>query len=406
MAQRHGAHERDARGGGPIGGGHEAHRRSSDAEFGTRDSDDDFGDWFDSWDLESEEAQPAQPRRRSGKRSQKGRKLHDGSRRPASLSKHADTGGGALTASFARATGEDSKLVAFAHEYGWRAYAIPVLAVITVFVLINMVQNPEDLALGTTGSAAEDDASAVSSPAKREEDPDGGVKPLEPAKIAEGQFDPHDLPPGGPYTTTGAGTFYEVGAPGMTAGEGAEIVVRFAVEVEDGIDTSGYGGDEAFAHMVDATLSDPRGWTNDPRFRFEHVGVNDNPTLKIRLTSLDTTAELCGVQIGTETSCRTRITGEDTVLLNESRWVRGAVPFQGDLGSYRQYLINHEVGHAVGFAEHVPCPEPNALAPIMMQQTLSLNNAQLREMSPEDNYPDNPDTCRPNPWPYPRPAAL
>ena len=94
------------------------------------------------------------------------------------------------------------------------------------------------------------------------------------------------------------------------------------------------------------------------------------------------------------------------MLLNESRWVRGAVPFQGDLGSYRQYLINHEVGHAVGFAEHVPCPEPNALAPIMMQQTLSLNNAQLREMSPDDNYPDNPDTCRPNPWPYPRPAAL
>ena len=112
------------------------------------------------------------------------------------------------------------------------------------------------------------------------------------------------------------------------------------------------------------------------------------------------------MQIGTETSCRTRITGEDTVLLNESRWVRGAVPFQGDLGSYRQYLINHEVGHAVGFAEHVPCPEPNALAPVMMQQTLSMNNAQLHQMSPDDNYPDNPDTCRPNPWPYPRPAAL
>ena len=393
MAQRHGAHERDARGGGPIGGGHEAHRRSSDAEFGTRDSDDDFGDWFDSWDLESEDSEPARPRRRSDeKRTRKSAKLHGASWGPKTSSKHAEAG--------------DGKLAAFAHEYGWRAYAIPVLAVITVFVLINMVQNPEDLAVGSTASSADEEESAASSPAQREEDPDGGVEPLEPAKIAEGEFDPHNLPPGGPYTTTGAGTFYEVGAPGMTAGEGTELVVRFAVEVEHGIDTSGYGGDEAFAHMVDATLSDPRGWINDPRFRFEHVSVNDDPSLKIRLTSLDTTAELCGVQIGTETSCRTRITGEDTVLLNESRWVRGAVPFQGDLGSYRQYLINHEVGHAVGFAEHVPCPEPNALAPIMMQQTLSLNNAQLREMSPEDNYPDNPDTCRPNPWPYPRPAAL
>lgn len=388
MAQRHGAHERDARGGGSIGSDRAAHRRLGDGEFGARDAaDDDFGDWFDSWDLESDGAEPARERR-----SQRSGKLFDTSRSPTSRATHAEAA--------------DSKLAAFAQEYGWRAYAIPVLAVITVFVLINMFQNPEDLAVGATGSSAEKDHSAASSPAQREADPDGGVKPLEPAKIAEGQFDPHDLPPGGPYTTTGAGTFYEVGTPGMTAGDGSEIVVRFAVEVEHGIDTSGYGGDEAFAHMVDATLSDPRGWINDPRFRFEHVSADDNPSLKIRLTSLDTTAELCGVQIGTETSCRTRITGEDTVLLNESRWVRGAVPFQGDLGSYRQYLINHEVGHAVGFAEHVPCPESNALAPIMMQQTLSLNNAQLREMSPDDNYPDNADTCRPNPWPYPRPAAL
>ena len=33
----------------------------------------------------------------------------------------------------------------------------------------------------------------------------------------------------------------------MTAGEGTELVVRFAVEVEHGIDTSGYGGDEALS---------------------------------------------------------------------------------------------------------------------------------------------------------------
>ena len=294
--------------------------------------------------------------------------------------------------SLGRTGDPEGRLTAFAREYGWRAYAIPVLAVITVFVLINMVQNPEDVALESVVSAEGGDG--------------GGEGALEPAEIAEGHFDPDDLPPGGPYTTTGEGTFYEVGAPGMTAGDGTELVVRYAVEVERGVDTSGYGGDNAFAHMVDATLSDPRSWTNDPRFRFEHVSVDDNPSLKIRLASLDTTSELCGAQLGTETSCRTGITGEDSVIINESRWVRGAVPFQGDLGSYRQYLINHEVGHAVGFATHEPCPEPNALAPIMMQQTLSLNNAQLREMTPDGQYPDNADTCRANPWPYPRPAAL
>lgn len=339
MAQRHGG----------------SHRASNDLGQGSAASEDDFGQWLDSWDLEAE--------------------------------READTDTSA----------DEGKWVRFARDYGWRAYAVPVLAVLTVFVLINMVQNPDDQVIEV---AAESVPAPAGEPDQAEQ-----PKPLEPAKIAEGHFDPHDLPPGGPYTTTGEGEWYEVGVPGMTAGEGNELVVRYIVEVERGVDTAGYGGDGAFAKMVDATLSDPRGWTNDPRFRFEHVSAEDNPTLRIRLTSLDTTARLCGAELGTETSCRTAATGEDMILINESRWVRGAVPFQGDLGSYRQYVINHEVGHAVGFAEHEPCPEPNALAPIMMQQTLSLNNAQLREMSPNDNYPDNPDTCRPNPWPYPRPAV-
>lgn len=335
-----------------------AHREVSGEE--------DFVDWFESWELESGSE--------TGGRS--GASRHA---RPATQEGH-----------------DEGRLVAFAREYGWRAYAVPVLAVITVFVLINMVQHPADTVIDTAATASMSDEA----PAPGETDE------LQPAVIAEGQFNPEDLPPGGPYTTAGEGTFYEVGVPGAAAGEGTEKVVRYVVEVERGVDTAGYGGDHAFSTLIDATLMDPRGWINDPRFRFEHVTAADDPTLRIRLTSLDTTAKLCGAMLGTETSCRTTVTGEDTVLINESRWVRGAVPFQGDLGSYRQYVINHETGHALGFSEHVPCPEPGVLAPIMMQQTLSLNNRQIREMNPDDAYPDNDDTCRPNPWPYPRPAVL
>ena len=143
MAQRHGAHERDARG-GSTGGGHGAHRRPGDGEFGAHETgDDDFGDWFDSWDLESEDSEPARPRRRRDeKRTRKSAKPHGASWGPKTSSKHAQAG--------------DGKLAAFAQEYGWRAYAIPVLAVITVFVLINMFQNPEDLAVGSTASSAEE----------------------------------------------------------------------------------------------------------------------------------------------------------------------------------------------------------------------------------------------------------
>lgn len=295
----------------------------------------------------------------------------------------------------------DGKLVQFARDYGWRAYAIPVLAVITVFVVINMVQNPDGPVVGAA------DSTAQGAPGEQRGEPaEEGAAVREPATLPEGELDVNMLPPGGPFTDKGTGQFFEVGTPGASGGEGTELTVRYVVEVEEGLDTAAYGGNDAFSSMVDTTLLDPRGWTNDPRFKLEHVASADEPTLRIRLASVETTREMCGGELGLETSCRTRITGEDTVLINESRWVRGAAPFQGDVGSYRQYVINHEVGHALGFAEHVSCPSDGALAPIMMQQTLSVNNAELRSFDPSEVYPDNTDTCRYNPWPYPRPAVL
>jgi len=290
--------------------------------------------------------------------------------------------------------GRDSFFVRFAREYGWRAYAIPVLAVVTAFVLANMVQNPGESAVETSPAAASRERAGDTAASRT------------PATLPEGAPTLNDLPPGGPFAESGAGTYHEVGAVGASAGRGEEQVVRYVVEVEDGIDSSSYGGDDGFASLIDATFADPRGWTNDPRFRFERVSGADKPDLRIQLTSVGTTRERCGADLGLEVSCRTTITGESTVVVNESRWVRGAAPFEGDLGRYRQYLINHEVGHALGFAAHEPCPGNGELAPVMMQQTLSLSNAELHSLDSAEVYPDTGETCLANPWPYPRPAVL
>ncbi|KQB87565.1 DUF3152 domain-containing protein [Corynebacterium lowii] len=285
----------------------------------------------------------------------------------------------------------DSALVRFARDYGWRAYAIPVLAVITVWVLWDMVTAP----------ASEEGSQAEVTQDTRTEGQETKRGPV-PSDEGDLKVAADRLPAGGTYTERGNGTYRVIGSPGMKVGEGKEKVVRYVIEVEGGVDTAGLGGDDALASMIDATLSNPKGWTHDSAYRFEHVTDSDDPTMRIQLTSVGTTHELCGTNLEMETSCF--YSAGNRVVINESRWVRGATPFQGDLGSYRQYLINHEVGHGLGFSEHEPCARDGELAPVMMQQTLSLNNSELAGFDPSEVYSDDNATCKYNPWPYPKVA--
>lgn len=61
------------------------------------------------------------------------------------------------------------------------------------------------------------------------------------------------------------------------------------------------------------------------------------------------------------------------IFINEGRWHRWYDDDKSTmtLRDYRFYVINHELGHALGFG-HARCPGAGRPAPIMLQQTLGL----------------------------------
>ena len=288
---------------------------------------------------------------------------------------------------------KQSWLGRFISTYGWRAYALPVLIVLTCVVVYQTVT-------GTSVPAAKQAEGPVQAPTI-------GVASTQivgaPPKGLT-QFDVNlptgILPEGGQFTEAGAKTWHIV--PGTTpkVGDGTAKAFTYTVEVEDGVDTTGFGGDDGFARLVSETLANPKSWTHNPQFAFTRIDTG-TPDFRVSLTSPMTVREGCGYDIQLEASCYNPVyDSQPRVLINEARWVRGAVPFQGDVGSYRQYLINHEVGHAIGYQHHEPCGENGALAPVMMQQTFSTNNNDAARFDPESVKPDG-KTCRFNPWPYP-----
>lgn len=258
----------------------------------------------------------------------------------------------------------------------------------------------------TTKADAAGDATDTSTDEEREGPVPGEAPPSEVGA----------LPDGGSYSEDGDGSFRAVGSSGAVGGDekkAGDGTYSYVVETEEGMDESDFGGGDAFASMVDATLSDPRSWISTGEFAFRHIDSNDDetPDLRIRLASPKTTKDLCGGTIDLETSCFIQGADDDgggeseagRVVVNAARWVRGASTFEGDLGGYRQYVINHEVGHGIGYAAHQPCPEDGVLAPLMMQQTLSLNNGDLGDLEAGAEYEGDgaENTCRPNAWPYP-----
>ncbi|GLZ40520.1 DUF3152 domain-containing protein [Actinokineospora sp. NBRC 105648] len=297
----------------------------------------------------------------------------------------------------------------FIATYGWRVYALPVLLAVTVLVLVQTAGDRGDTAGGSTPVAARGDTGQdgggqgdVGAGEQTPSAPDVTERPSGPVDV---NIPSAELPNGGAFTQAGTGKFHGVAGSGPKVGNGAKFFT-YTVEIEDGVDSSAFGGDDAFAALVDKTLADPRGWTGLGEISVQRVAPDfANPSFRISLTSPDTAhrADMCGYSIKYESSCYRG--SEKRVMINLARWVRGAVAFAGDLLTYRQYALNHEVGHAFR-NNHVGCPEAGALAPVMMQQSFGVANnyvAQLnRAVGNRDAVKEDGLVCKPNAWPNPQ----
>jgi hypothetical protein len=261
-----------------------------------------------------------------------------------------------------------SRIRRFVERHGWRAYAIPFLTLATLAVLVDLVLRPPTTAADAAAesTAAPASAAAPSGSAATATDvdaaPSGAAVPVGPQ----------------PYVEKGAGTVSVVDGDSPVYGSGP--LRRFVVEVEDGTQVDGAG----FAQAVEHTLADPRSWGHGGQMSFQRVGAAAAAAhrydFKVTLVSPGNMEIYCpGVGTGGYTSCRY---GERAVI-NLARWATAVPDYRGDIATYRLYVVNHEVGHALGHG-HEQCPGPGRLAPVMQQQTLGLKG------------------CTKNAWPYPQ----
>jgi hypothetical protein len=183
-------------------------------------------------------------------------------------------------------------------------------------------------------------------------------------------------------TLEGSGEFSAVPGTDKAPGTGQKYTYRVDVEKGLGLDAA------LFADAVQKTLNDDRSWAHDGERTFERVS-SGKPDFVITLASPGTTAEWCA-KSGLDTtednvSCDSAST--ERVMINAYRWAQGSKTYGDDhIHAYRQMLINHEVGHRLGYS-HVNCDKDGELAPVMQQQTKFLDHDGIH--------------CLANPWPYP-----
>ena len=135
------------------------------------------------------------------------------------------------------------------------------------------------------------------------------------------------------------------------------------------------GDIEEFRRIVAETFADNRGWV---RAGVKFVEVSSGGALRMVLAA--------GGEIGAYSGCSELLSCVvyPLVMINDAKWMNGSESYKDvGLSSYRQMVINHEVGHYLGHNHITTCETTTGLAPVMLQQSTGLLG------------------CIANPWPLP-----
>jgi hypothetical protein len=184
--------------------------------------------------------------------------------------------------------------------------------------------------------------------------------------------------------SVGKGTFTVASGGTDVVGTGTTLV-RYRIELENGINWGSIPAwtPDSFAAATDAVLADPNGWIasanhpvtdaaqrmNGASWSFQRVSGSAY-RVRVLLATPGTVDRMCG-SAGLRTLGQYSCQLGNLILINLRRWLSGAPGFPVNLAGYRTMVINHEMGHQLGF-KHMRCPSPGTLAPVMMQETMNL----------------------------------